>query len=612
MTTSINSLLNKKGWTGEEVGKLLISCLLNDIKQARQPDTKPLFSQSDFEKIESTLTSDRDFIAYGVYRDLYRSIIGSFNRGQGLYQQFYNGFYHVLSALKEAWHAEDAEKSMENTPLIMTESQYKRLREQAIETVSAYMTSFSALVFHCLDNFLEADETTVKAEAPSVWAALEATKKIPATGNRFLPLYNETYGEGYCTLPDGRRSDRMTREEWHEALKKEFLKGINQTGETEDFFTLVEAFNQNRLLEHYRLFFEGATAIRQQFREKTGREIEATDEEIIGSVEALIHGVGESRLDSDIELLTGTKGLGFCSTTEWHTYEEPPEGLTLYDLLELYLEEWRGAFETESKDAIKHLKADAPDLYTALTAYIESKVPQARGLKANQLNKDIISWRELATTSLIGYSELLDPSDSEIIDDEDTTKNRDKRYRTMEQGIAILRHPRKSQVDEKGDYIEKNEHFLTYFTGLYALDNEKMMQLHAYINNFVYPALGYLYAFNALMGIIARVYELPELAEVAQFGTSDLENAICAYNNMLYMFYYEVHGNEAEKERKREIIKEVFSSMDAESLKPSKEAIESVAAELTKLGISTNARKKLKYLDEFIDRLMDCGERGLL
>lgn len=612
MTTSINSLLNKKGWTGEEVGKLLISCLLNDIKQARQPDAKPLFSQSDFEKIESTLTSDRDFIAYGVYRDLYRSIIDSFNRGQGLYQQFHNGFYHVLSALKEAWHAEAAEKSMENTPLIMTESQYKRLREQAIETVSAYMTSFSALVFHCLDNFLEADETTVKAEAPSVWAALEATKKIPATGNRFLPLYNETYGGGYCTLPDGRRSDRMTREEWHEALKKEFLKGINQTGETEDFFTLVEAFYLNRLLEHYRLFFEGATAIRQQFREKTGREIEATDEEIIGSVEALIHDVGESRLDSDIELLTGTKGRDFFSTAEWHTDEEPPEGLTLYDLLELYLDEWRGAFETESKDAIKHLKADAPDLYTALTAYIESKVPQARGLKANQLNKDIISWGELATTSLIGYSELLDPSDSEIIDDEDTTKNRDKRSRTMEQGIAILRHPRKSQVDEKGDYIEKNEHFRTYFTGLYALDNEKMMQLHAYINNFVYPALGYLYAFNALMGIIARVYELPELAEVAQFGTSDLENAICVYNNMLYMFYYEVHGNEAEKERKREIIKEVFSSMDAESLKPSKEAIESVAAELTKLGISTNARKKLKYLDEFIDRLMDCGERGLL
>lgn len=616
MAKSINSLLNKKGWTGEEVGKLLISCLLNDIKQARQPDTKPLFSQSDFEKIESTLTSDRDFIAYGVYRDLYRSIIDSFNRGQGLYQQFYNGFYHVLSALREAQHAEDAEKSMENTPLIMTESQYKRLREQAIETVSAYMTSFSALVFHCLDNFLEADETTVKAEAPSVWDALEATKKIPATGNRFLPLYNETYGEGYYTLPDGRRSDRMTSEEWREALKKEFVKSINQTGETVDFYTLVEAFNQNRLLEHYRLFFEGATAIRQQFREKTGREIEATDEELIGRIEAFIHGVGESRIGGDIELLTGTNGLGFGSKTEWHTYEEPPEGLTLYDLLELYPEEWRGAFETESKDAIKHLKADAPDLYTALTAYIESKVPQARGLKANQLNKDIISWGELATTSLIGYSELLDPSDSEIIDlatrDEDTTKNRDKRYRIMTQGIAILRHPSKSQVDEKGDYIEKNEHFLTYFTGIYAIDNEKMIQLHAYINNFVYPALGYLYAFNALMGIIARVYGLPELAEVAQFETSDLENEICAYNNMLYMFYYEIHGNEAEKERKREIIKEVFSSMDAESLKPSKEAVESVAAELTKLGISTNARKKLKYLDAFIDRLMDYGERGLL
>jgi len=92
----IKSLLSKKGWTGEEVGKLLIASMLNDIKQQGQGENTPLFSQADFEKMESSLNSDFDYLSYGVYRELYSSIIDSFNRGQGLCQQFYNGFSRLF------------------------------------------------------------------------------------------------------------------------------------------------------------------------------------------------------------------------------------------------------------------------------------------------------------------------------------------------------------------------------------------------------------------------------------------------------------------------------------------------------------------------------------
>ena len=69
--SKINRLLNKKGWTGVEVGKALVASIVHDIKHQSEPDYKPLFSQSDFDKMESSLSTERDYLAYGVYRDIY-------------------------------------------------------------------------------------------------------------------------------------------------------------------------------------------------------------------------------------------------------------------------------------------------------------------------------------------------------------------------------------------------------------------------------------------------------------------------------------------------------------------------------------------------------------
>ena len=93
MATDIKRLLNKKGWTGEEVGKALIASMLNDIKNQGKP-YQPLFTQADFEKMESSLSTERDYLAYGVYRDIYSSVIDSFNRGQGLYQSAFRVVIH--------------------------------------------------------------------------------------------------------------------------------------------------------------------------------------------------------------------------------------------------------------------------------------------------------------------------------------------------------------------------------------------------------------------------------------------------------------------------------------------------------------------------------------
>jgi hypothetical protein len=607
----LDKLLKKKGWTGKEVGQLLIASLLNDIKQLGQGEKTPLFSQADFEKMESSLNSDFDYLSYGVYRELYSSIIDSFNRGQGLCQQFYNGFSRLYLMLREVQIADKVQKAYDDTPLIMTESQYKRLEAEAVQTLKGRKESYYSLLFYILEKSLDAGD-----EAPEpIRTAIEATKEIPAEKITFSRSYNEQMGLGYYSLPDGRRSDQMTSEEWQKALEEEFLRTHKLTinGEPASTEETIREYNIDRLIKGYELFFKGAKAIREFVLERTGKELDGTDEEIEEALDGIIDYVGKARYNPNAEKIE--EALGFSTPAEWHTYEELPEGLTAYDLLHLIAES-SSYEETDEKKHLKAFKTEYKELYTALNAYIEENVPKARGLKPNQLYKDIVSWGELADAGIIGYSSLIQPDDREIVqiwtEGEDTTENKSKRLRAGRRGIAILRNPASYQTDENGDYIEKKSP-LPFFLSLYTLegDGDKIAEINSHIDNLIYPALSYLYAFNSLMGIIGKVYDLPELEEVARFDTRIFESHMSGYNGMLYLFYHNVYGNEEEKQRKRAIIKEIFRPLEADTLKPSQEAIEEVTAELTKLGFSSDARKKLRYLDAFIDRLMNSREGAL-
>jgi hypothetical protein len=607
----LDKLLKKKGWTGKEVGQLLIASLLNDIKQLGQGEKTPLFSQADFEKMESSLNSDFDYLSYGVYRELYSSIIDSFNRGQGLCQQFYNGFSRLYLMLREVQIADKVQKAYDDTPLIMTESQYKRLEAEAVQTLKGRKESYYSLLFYILEKSLDAGD-----EAPEpIRTAIEATKEIPAEKITFSRSYNEQMGLGYYSLPDGRRSDQMTSEEWQKALEEEFLRTHKLTinGEPASTEETIREYNIDRLVKGYELFFKGAKAIREFVLERTGKELDGTDEEIEEALDGIIDYVGKARYNPNAEKIE--EALGFSTPAEWHTYEELPEGLTAYDLLHLIAES-SSYEETDEKKHLKAFKTEYKELYTALNAYIEENVPKARGLKPNQLYKDIVSWGELADAGIIGYSSLIQPDDREIVqiwtEGEDTTENKSKRLRAGRRGIAILRNPASYQTDENGDYIEKKSP-LPFFLSLYTLegDGDKIAEINSHIDNLIYPALSYLYAFNSLMGIIGKVYDLPELEEVARFDTRIFESNMSGYNGMLYLFYHNVYGNEEEKQRKRAIIKEIFRPLEADTLKPSQEAIEEVTAELTKLGFSSDARKKLKYLDAFIERLMNSREGAL-
>lgn len=608
MANSIKSLLSKKGWTGEEVGKALIASLLNDIRYQGQ-EHELLFTQADFDKMESSLSTDRDYLAYGVYRDIYSSIVDTYNRGQGLYQQFYNGYYRYVMHLQGAMKADNALKQAEYYPLIMTEEQYRKAERETVEEKKRFGESFYSLVFTLLEYFLNALDNGEKVPA-DIAKAIEATKKEPAKGHALYSRYNELMGEGYYSLPDGRRSDQMTSEEWQKALEELYLSSHKLTinGRPATAEETVKHYNGNRLLKGWELFFRGADAIKEAYRERTGKELpEAGEQEILDELELVLDGIGKAPYNplrsSLYELYTEE------TPTEWHYYTEAPEGLTAYDLLDLIIDE-SGSYAdlAEQKAKLKAFKTEYKDLYTALEAYIKENVPRAGQLKPSQLYKEFIGWGELAEHKIGGFESLLATNTREIIEylGRQGLKFADRK-RAMFRGIAIIQQPESYQLTESGDYKEATNPL----SGLDSIDNiaednQKRIEIEELQHHLFIPALSYLYAYNALIELIGAVYDIDGI-EVAKVDTSYFESQLEGFNGLLYNFYYTVDGDKEEKARKRKLIKEVFSPVYAEDYKPTAEAIATVKEELSKLGISSTARKKLKDFESLIAEL-DNGE----
>ena len=630
MAKSIDSLLKKKGWSGDEVGKALVASAVHDFKHQKDPDYKPLFTQADFDKMESSLNTDRDYLIYGCYRDIYSSIIDTFNRGQALFQQFYNGYSRYSNAMILCNTAENALKQAEDYPLIMTESQYKRHKRKTKERLKGFTESYITLVFKTIEYFYNAPELAPEA----IKRALDAISTEPATNKRLLAMYNEVMGLGYYTLPDGRKSKDMSLEEWQKTLEELYLDSHHLTidGEPATAEETLKHYREQTILKTYKLFFEGIEGIKRAYKEVVGEDMEVDEVEETRLLKALedMLGAGASwevdRRDKAQAPLYPLQGLlrhladQTETITEWHYNENPPEDITKDFFLEDILEEWySGILSEDAKEAqatLEEFIADYPELYKAVVAYIEEKIPALKGLKPAHKFDDITSWGNLAELDYLNYKSLIEPSEADIVeslaeeaeDTGDTLGLFSKRVRIVWNSIAIVQNPRKSQLDANGDYKENANALLAHFSNLdtTAETEQETGELEAYRNVLFIPALRYIYAFNALMGIVGTIYDIDGM-DTLKLPTASIETQLGGFNNLLYMFYADVTGDPAERTRKRELIKQLFAPVDVEELKPAQEAIDAVTKQIAELGYTTKARKQLKDFDRFIFLLQGEG-----
>ena len=635
MAKSIKALLNKKGWTGKEVGKALLMNLKNDIENKGNPDKKPLFSQEDYNRMVDSLDTDYQYTQYKVLESIYSAIVDSFNYNEAMAQQFYNGYYRYFLAIREAQRAEDFFTTTEKFPLILTQAQYDRLAAEREAYKRGFTESYYSLFFHTVAAFVDAVENDRADSVPEdILAAITATQSQKVTNKRILANWAEDMGEGYYTLPDGRRSDNMTAEEWQAALTALFMEShkLYINGELQDAHTTAQHFNTERLLTAYRLLFKGEDAIREAYRERTGQEL---PEEYIGELEKAIEEIIDEtaspsrRGDPKREQLTAALFYNNGNKSpEWHYYTEPPTDFTKYDVLADMLDRYRGAYsdrllesggeyvdEVPEREQLKEFKKDYPALADAIKTYLEGTVAPTKGLKANQLYKDLITWGELADMGYLDYQSLIAVDDADIVEhiaqtQEDNTENFNRRARGIYHGIAILKEAKYFDAGEGGEYIDPvaDKLKLELLQGIDYLESNtgEAEYIAANLDFLALPALRYMYAYNAFIEIVAAAYDI-DFMTVAKYDLSKFESQIEACNNMLYMLYKGVYGTADDKKRKRAFIREYFQPIEIEDLKPTEEAKEALRAKIEGLGYTREAAVTLKNYRSLIAEIMREG-----
>lgn len=600
---SAAALLKRGKWTGEQVGKLLIANLCNDFENIGNPNKTPLYDQFQLEELVAGLADEKDYICYNVYRSLFTSIRENFYYSHALLQKFENGYNRIFSRLGQIQYAEISRNYETETPLIMYQSQYDRLRKKAIEELKNRPECFSDLIFYVLQKCLEID-----FDAPqNVLIAIDATRAVSAKEIAFSEKYNVLEGRGYNSLPDGRRSDQMSAIEWSKAIAKEQAQNPER--------------DRQKRFKQSELFFKGAKAIRSYVKERTGKSLTGTDEDIEKQFCDLFIDIRPAPpQDPNVHVMEGA----FTSPlTEWTFYKELPYDLNAYDLLFTLINTYGGE---DRQDYLQTLQTEYPNLYAELKSYVEAKITLLHGLDPNRYFDPLISWGDLANAGVVGYASRLDPNDQDIADiwtdGDDSTQAMIKRLKATH-GIAILRDPPPElpikgvipeELQQNSDYFETD--LIHYFRELNDVDNlmrdkTQLKNLNRFARELMNSAISQICAYNKLIDILANVYGLPELKKKAKVDLSVIQKRFDSFNIILHYLYQNVYGSQTDKQRKRDFIKENFTDLNLDIFKPTRTAINQVTIMLQNLGMSYQTSNALQVLTGYIN-ILSRSEKGSL
>ena len=614
-TTSITKLLKKKGWTGVELGKLLVAGYINDIKKAKGMTKRDLFTQAELQSMVDTLAKPEDRQALNVYDGIFLGLQNVYASSIGMKFAFNDSDKGYRIVLLEISKTEDAKRKYDNIPYIVTQEQYDRLIAKAKENNRSYIDTYAQMFFHILDCCLDATQSD---NAPlSIIGAIEYTKELPLKDGYFSNTYAEKMGLGYWLLPNGQKiGDEDITELLHiinpnlktKYTKEELDSILNGKEIAPEQFIYTKTL---RDIKQPELFFYGATAIRDYLRELTGNESPQTNEQLEAALKRII----DKPFDTKIESIAAKDWVSLiapCIGGEWKI-EAPLINVSLYDTLRLYIEEAQDA-DGNSK-AIKQImlafKKEMPELFKAITDYLGDAIPSIKDTKPKDYDKGLFTWGELADAGLFGYDKLIALDEETNIqlmqlfedDENDSAEKLSIRKRIAFSRLAIIVNPMPWQVDDNGDYKDRQNPFEGFFSIDKLSYDERLKKGIRERREELKITCRVILAHNALMEIIESVYGIPELYDFMKLDEKEIEDAIENANQLIFDIYSNAYGTAEDKKWKRQIFKEVYEPIDIKELMPTGEAIEKVRREIQGLGFTAEAKRKLEYMTNYIQEL---------
>lgn len=557
MAFDINRLLKKKGWTGEETGKALIYSLVNDYKQtlAGSTDPKPLFpSERIREMLHGFRASASDIETYNRYIELQNWIKQYQAVANAYFQRFQSSINEFIAVVRSAETAESEYRYIERLPRIMTQKQYDALKAKRIEETldpdgdgtDAIGDSLLYLIFRAVDYFALQLEREPKKANP-LKAVKKRYQKQPETNPAIIAVWMKEQSEGYYQLPDGTRSDEVSKEEWQERF-------------------LYFSPDMQRLLAEAE---EGLTGLPGSLSyERLTKEARAAH-------------MGEEPPE---------KGK---SAATWHTYERAPEGLTKWDIIEahasgeIFFSEYYPSTESDTATPEDYIadatafKKEFPELVDAILKALDAMGytygEEGRPLSAipvEEWETTVTSWRELYNASFPGFREWVE-ADTNIF-------NGDKR--ALMNGIAILRASdllkgvqgrRSLAIDEEGNYIEPDGS--TAYSDLFGLEKYTPANPESgdSINDIEENRKALEESLHWLIGYDTALQLIAEEIGIADFTifSVDIERCLTrteAVNNLFDMLYQNIaaidYADKEKKAAKLEALRDVFYPLKTDEL----------------------------------------------
>lgn len=560
----IKRLLNKKGWTGRELGIIEVSSMATAFANALAgKPAKPLVEDNEFRRMLDSLTDRHQASIYRGYLSIHEWLSIFYNVARANEQQAQLQFKSISAYIIEAEIAETVYRYIESLPLIMTEKQYKEAVEQGRER---YLNGEDGkgLAYGVLNLIYYAMEYYIKllTKEPKKPNPLKPIRKkyltAPVESQLIRSRYNEAAGYGYYTLEDGRRSDQMSEDEWKEAIQKPELKKA-----------LDEMERMGGLMEEAYFSNYGAADI--------------AESRIIQKARVLFKGGTDKDADEAQEKLT--------APCEWHYYEEAPEDLNKWEVLEdsvLCYEIFRkslGGEDETPEDYTEEAKAFVEEFKEAVDVIIEDidkryfkGVDGLSKLPIEEWETTLFDWTQLYEKDFYGFKADTD-QDFVIFDGN---------KRALTNGIAIIRPSdflgRARGIDEDGNYTPPKvvnslasrslESFFPeaeeYAEKIEEIENGREALLDSYY---------YIKGYNLTIDLIAEYYDIPAIS-VFKVDIEGIEVKIDAINDMTPIVYMQIkntyYEDEELKKKKLQVLKDIFPEIDYKSLDIPEENIDAL------------------------------------
>jgi len=571
---TITKILNKNCWTGAELGKLLFTVMADLYQQNLDgvENPTPLVSFDQLRSMVKTIEIPAEGRIFNGYNDIYSwlCVVNPFANSQE--QQFNLRYRTLANYLHTAIMAEDAYNYVSKLPVIMTREQLKQTKAERIQDFLypegtprieyVVMLMLWGIKYYALQLEEDPDAQNPLTEIKKLYQKQKVTSPIVLKG------YNEAVDNGYYTLPDGRRSDQMSKEEWQKTISPALYEAIKYS---EEHNGEISPERQEIINRRYR------------------RELQFKFD---GLPEGASHALALAE-DEDADITT---------KTEWHYYAEAPEVLCKWEILEdssitasiyHYLafpqEDTQKAIEeledftTEFKEAVDAVLADMDKLglYRCVDFPEQVQKPLIDSFTAldfADLFMCNVKAEDLYKLNVYGYKSL---AESPAIIFENNN-------RALNNGVAILEEsytPDYKLRNYKEPVITSSftnqtlEGFFTdspdYATNINIVESSRKILIDSYY---------YLKAYNVLLDLLGDYYGIKEIETFKNPEIENLEAKIDAYNTLIPVLYSEIkdqmYTDKALQIKKLETLKDNFSQIHYKKMEISTEALEKVKAEL--------------------------------